>query len=310
MISIARENMFPGAVFDTHCHLDYVFRRLQQQGFLLNRTKEEDWLKAFLQIDTLDLRDSFGGCVANFCDPRDWCSRRGEDMIRGVVRDSRVFLAIGCHPHFADFFRGQELSFLEKLLTSWSLKGSVVAVGECGLDYSRKNNVSAEKQKKVFNLQLKLALRLHLPLVLHIREAEKDGYKALADANVPSYWPIHRHCFNGSLEEAEAWLKRFPCSRLGITGLITFHHAVQLHEVVREIPLDRLLLETDAPYFLPCQSPGLTKNHPALPGHVVHVAAKVAALKGVTLETVLQSNLEGVAEVYNVPAVQYYRKSR
>merc|ERR1712059_106519 len=81
---------------------------------------------------------------------------------------------------------------------------------------------------------------------------------------------------------------------------VTYKHAVKLHEVVRTVPLDKLLLETDAPYFLPRQVRGLERFQPALPGHVVHVAA----LKGVTLADVLRSNLEGVEAVYKIPAVQ------
>ena len=114
-----------------------------------------------------------------------------------------------------------------------------------------------------------------MPLVLHIREAEEEGRDVLKELEVPSNYPIHRHCFNGSLEEANSWMKLYPCSKLGLTGLVTFHNAKEVYEIARSIPLTHLLLETDAPYFLPLE---LSRDDYSYkfshPGHVLHVAAK------------------------------------
>merc|ERR1712034_86981 len=79
----------------------------------------------------------------------------------------------------------------------------------------------------------------------------EDGYRMLEHAGVPADWSIHRHCFTGDWATASTWLDRFTASKIGITGCVTFSSATQVHDTVRKMPLDRLLLETDAPYFLP-----------------------------------------------------------
>ena len=148
------------------------------------------------------------------------------------------------------------------------------------------------------NDQLKIAMQFKLPLVLHIREAEADGYAVLRAVGVPTDWPIHRHCFTGGWEKASLWLDMYRGSKIGITGIVTFQAKVQVKEMVRKIPLDRLLLETDAPYFLPARVD--RTKYPwncTLPGHIIHVAAQVAAIKGVTLRTVLEQNLINVHNI-------------
>ena len=219
--------------------------------------------------------------MANFCDPRDWAyGQQGQDMaevMRSCYDQPRVFLAVGCHPHFADRLDGARLRQLERLARS--LQGRFVAIGECGLDRSRKNDIPMQTQTKSFIAQVQLAMKLRLRLVLHIREAEEEGRAVLREQEVPADWPIHRHCFNDSWAVAEAWLRLYPGSKIGMTGLVTYGHAKAVHDVARRIPLDRLLLETDAPYSLPAGVGKATYRHRfAQPGHVVHVAAQVAYL--------------------------------
>ena len=149
-------------------------------------------------------------------------------------------------------------------------------------------------------------MQFKLPLVLHIRDAEADGYEVLEAAGVPVDWPIHRHCFTGGWEEASLWLDKYPYpgSKIGVTGVVTNREKLKILEMVRKIPLDRLLLETDAPYFLPARID--KKKYPrdcALPGHLIHVAAQVAAIKEVKLRTVLEQNLLNVHDIYKVGKV-------
>ena len=300
--SIDREQLFPGAVFDSHCHLDFAYRRLKREGQGCVQSLEQ-----CLALDGEDLGTSFGGCVANFCNPSDWSQGRSGRLvsndIENSMRDRRVFITIGCHPHYADRMHGNRMEQLGLLVSGKSeyLHSKVVALGECGLDYSRKNTVEKALQRKVFSEQLKIALKFNLPLVLHIRDAEADGYDVLAASGVPSDWPIHRHCFTGGWEEASEWLKSYPASKIGITGVATYQSAGKVREVVRNIPLNRILLETDAPYFLPARVD--KSKYPwscALPGHVIHVAALVAVIKRVELRTVLEHNLMNVHDIYKV----------
>jgi TatD DNase family protein len=271
--TIHRADLQPGAVWDSHCHLDFLSRKLAREG-----TRNGEQLEVSLRLDGENLGDRFGGCIANFCDPRDWASgRQGQDItavLKSCRTQHRVFLAVGCHPHFADRLNGAQLLQLERL--AGRLQGRLVAIGECGIDRSRKNDIPMQVQRKSFTAQVRLALKLRLPLVLHIRDAEEEGRAVLREQDVPAEWPIHRHCFNDSWAVAEEWLDLYPGSKIGLTGLVTYGHAAAVHEVARRIPLDRLLLETDAPYFLPAGVSKATYRHRfAQPGHVVHVAAQV-----------------------------------
>jgi len=287
----------PGTVFDSHCHLDILGNRLKIEG--RNVTGVHDRL----EVDGVGLGEIFAGCVANFCDPREWT--RGvkfSKYLKTAEKDDKVFLSIGVHPHFADRLTSSGRLQLERLLRGdGDILRSVVAIGECGLDYSTKNTVDRELQKKVFHEQLLLGLKYNLPFVLHVREAEEDGYEVLQKAGVPDDWLIHRHCFTGGWQAASVWLKRYPSSKIGIAGCVTFRSATQIHNAVRNIPLDRMLLETDAPYFLPV---GVDSNQYqysfSQPGHLVHVAAKVAELKGLAVEKVLAANRRNVTEIYGI----------
>jgi TatD DNase family protein len=272
--TIRRADLQPGDVWDSHCHLDFLARKLAREG-----TRHGERLEVSLRLDGENLGERFGGCVANFCDPRDWAhGQQGQDtaqVLRSCRDQPRVFLAVGCHPHFADRLDDVRLLQLERL--AGRLTGRLVAIGECGLDRSKKNYIPMETQTKSFTMQVQLALKLRLPLVLHIREAEEEGRAVLREQEVPADWPMHRHCFNDTWAVAEAWLRLYPGSKIGLTGLVTYGHAKAVHEVARRIPLDRLLLETDAPYFLPAGVGKTSYRHRfAQPGHVVHVAAQVA----------------------------------
>ena len=137
-----------------------------------------------------------------------------------------------------------------------------------------------EVQKKYFEAQIDIARELNLPLVLHIRGAEEEAKELMKKKKVPANFRIHYHCFTGTWKAAEAWLFAYPTSKIGLTGLVTFDHAKFVHEVARHIPLDKLLLETDAPYFLPSGVSKESYRHTfSQPGHVVHVAAQVSNLR-------------------------------
>ena len=104
-------------------------------------------------------------------------------------------------------------------------------------------------------------------------------------------------------EEAESWLELFPGSKIGLTGVVTNAHAKAVHEVAKRVPLDRLLLETDAPYFLPAELAKSASPYSyqfSQPGQVIHVAAQIAALRGVSLEEVLDANRRNIEDVYGI----------
>ena len=142
---------------------------------------------------------------ANFHNPSGWLGGAGP-ALRQAAAEERVWVAVGCHPHFAAQFGPQTLREMEAAMKEvW---GSVVAVGECGLDFSGRNMVPEEQQVAVFRAQVRLARRLRLPLVLHIRDAEQEGRRVLREEGLPREWPVHRHCFTGEAVEGSRWLRR------------------------------------------------------------------------------------------------------
>eukprot|EP00930_Biecheleria_cincta_P025871 TRINITY_DN18348_c0_g1_i1.p1 TRINITY_DN18348_c0_g1~~TRINITY_DN18348_c0_g1_i1.p1 ORF type:complete len:185 (+),score=37.23 TRINITY_DN18348_c0_g1_i1:534-1088(+) len=184
-------------------------------------------------------------------------------------------------------------------MMSWE---KVVAWGECGLDYFDKNTRQQKKdvefralQRKVFARQLDLAASLEMPLVVHTRFAEEDTLE-LMERHVPESQLVHVHCFTSSLGLARALLHRFPRLYLGFTGVVTFKNAPDVQEVVREVPLERMLLETDGPYMAPEPHRGRVAH----PGHVAHVAKQVALLKDRPLEEVLKQCRENTRRIYGI----------
>ena len=177
------------SVFDSHCHLE----------FMAWRNAPIETLSHCMERDGENLGNKFRGCIVNFCQPGQWSQgARGESvshLLRDSARDGRIGISLGCHPHFADKMTDYRWKQLKRLVSAPSEEFpwlEVVAFGECGLDYSHKNSVDKNRQIEVFERQLKLALSLSLPLVLHLREAEDDGLAVLERVGVPPSYPIHR----------------------------------------------------------------------------------------------------------------------
>lgn len=271
------ENTF----IDSHCHLDFLFDRLPFNGNFQNYYRKN--------LDTFP--SNFAGCVAVFCEPKSFTS---EGLWKVLVNDDMVWLAMGCHPKKATGFDDAAENGLSNCLKH----PKVVAVGEIGLDYSGRFIESAEIQKKVFVCQIKMALAVKKPLVIHCRDAQDDCLQILKK-HVPSDYRIHCHCFTKSFKLAKEWLALFPNLYIGLTPLVTYPSAKEVHDTARNIPLERLLLETDTPYFVPKFVPrGMMKfSHPGL---AISVAFEVAKLKGTCVEKVLQHCLENTKKMYGI----------
>ncbi|KAH7942629.1 hypothetical protein HPB51_028689 [Rhipicephalus microplus] len=258
MDHVAKQWPYSVGLVDTHCHLDFLFRKTGHHGtFSEFRRKHQA---------TFPL--NYEGCVAVFCDPETFKKR---SVWRGLLAEKEIWGAFGCHPHMAKLYDED----IEDAMIDALEQPKVVALGEIGLDYSSKARLRR---------QLQLASKGKLPLVIHSRDASQDTCGSSKE-EMPADWPIHRHCFTGGWTEAQQWMDTFPNLFLGLTPLVGFHSAGPLAEVGRRIPLDRLLLETDAPYFLPkSESNRLQQSHP---GMAIHVATKVSAMRGIPLEEVL-----------------------
>lgn len=281
-------------IIDSHCHLEFIKKRF----------KRDVSLAECMELDGECLGDKFRGAIVNFCQPSEWSCGSGSDQVTSLLRDAaddpRVGVTIGCHPHFSDQMTEARWRQLEALTSGSMEKFSwlrVVALGECGLDYTLKNHVSRTIQMEVFARQLNLAMKFNLPLVLHIRDAEADGLRVLDTVGVPSNYPIHRHCFGGDVKDARAWTKRYPCSKIGVTGLVTRQDAKDVRRVIKDVCLDRILLETDAPYHLP-EGAANSQFKCSFPGHVIHVAKEVALIKNTSIENVYRQSFISCKTIY------------
>jgi len=180
-----------------------------------------------------------------------------------------VFAAVGVHPHDADNAESDYLSSLKELVGD----RLVVAIGEIGLDFN-KNYSSPEAQSEIFRSQIKLAQELDLPMIIHNRDSDELMEEILLSEG---YFKGVIHCYTGGLEFAKKLVEMGFL--LGFTGIATFGVS-ELEEVIKWVPPDRLLVETDGPYMTPVPHRG-KRNEPS---YVMHVAEKIAELKEITLE--------------------------
>lgn len=194
-----------------------------------------------------------------------------------------VWATAGVHPHDAK----DGLDGLEELL----VHPSVVAVGECGLDFHYDHS-PREVQRDVFATQIQMALAHDLALVIHTREAWSETFEILETEGVPDRTVFH--CFSGGPDEARHCLDLGAV--LSFSGIVTFPSATDLHAAARMCPLDRLLVETDSPYLAPVPHRG-KRNQPAW---VPEVGASIAALRGVAVDVVAEASWTNAERTYRL----------
>jgi TatD DNase family protein len=201
-----------------------------------------------------------------------------EDGIRLAERYPLMVASVGVQPHDASKARPETYARLREL----AAHPKVVAIGEIGLDYHYHFS-PPEVQREVFARQLELARELWLPVIIHTREAWPDTLRLLGEA--PLAGGI-MHCFSEGPEEAEQALALG--FHISFAGVVTFPKALRIQAAARMVPLERLLVETDAPYLAPVPHRG-KRNEPAF---VVETARKLAALRGTTLEQIAAATTE------------------
>jgi TatD DNase family protein len=201
-----------------------------------------------------------------------------------------VRLAYGVHPHAASTGGsepGQAARLVEERLRDAPL---ATAVGEIGLDYHYDLS-PRDLQQRAFREQIALARRVHLPIVLHTREATEDTFRILEEEAASEVGGVF-HCFTGDRGMARRAVD--AGFYLSLSGIVTFPRATELHEVAKMVPLDRLLIETDSPFLAPVPHRG-TRNEPA---HVVCVAEAVARLREMTTEAVGQATRDNFGRLF------------
>jgi TatD DNase family protein len=200
-------------------------------------------------------------------------------------------LSIGVHPHTAGKFADNPAAAAHLVEARLAGTPAARAIGEIGLDYHY-DFAPRDVQQAVFREQIALAQRRTLPIVIHTREAEEDTFRILAEVPLSEPRGVF-HCFTGDRAMARRALD--AGFHISLAGIVTFPRATELHEVAKDVPLDRLLIETDSPFLAPVPHRG-TRNEPA---RVVHVAEAIAALRGTTAEAVGEASRENFTRLFN-----------
>lgn len=247
---------------DTHCHLD-------------NEKFDEDRLEVIERIkENLEFCVNIGYDLAS--------SKKSLELAKEY---DFIYAVIGVHPiDIAEY--SEEV---EKELEHLGKNPKVVAIGEIGLDYHWMTEPK-EIQQERFKSQLELAERLNKPVVIHTRDAMEDTVNILK--NYPNITGVI-HCYPGSLETAKQLVDRFY---LGIGGTLTFKNSKKAVEVVKDIPLDRIVIETDCPYLTPEPFRG-KRNEPI---YVEYVAKKIAEIKEISVEDVTKITTENAKKLYRI----------
>lgn len=199
-----------------------------------------------------------------------------------------IYAAVGVHPHSAKDMNEDTL----KILKALSKNDKVVAIGEIGLDYHYDNS-PRDVQKKWFKEQIKLAKELNLPIIIHTREAQKDTFDIVKEEYDENLRGV-LHCYSGSLEMAREYLDMG--FYISFAGPITFKNSKVPKQVAKEVPLDKLLVETDCPYLTPEPHRG-KRNEPL---YVRYVASTIAELKGITFEEVARRTKENAIRFFEI----------
>ena len=213
-----------------------------------------------------------------------------ESSARSVALASQyetVYAAVGVHPHEAEKVVAADYD----QLAEWTELDKVVAIGEIGLDYYYDLS-PRDLQKEVFIRQLDVARQMHMPIVIHDRDAHGDTMAILKREGKGLIGVVH--CFAGSLEMANELIKMGWY--IGCDGPVTFKNAAKLPEIMTKIPLERLLIETDSPYLTPVPLRG-KRNEPA---YVRFVAEHIAALRGISGEELAKVTTKNVCDLFHI----------
>ncbi|MEQ1538733.1 MAG: TatD family hydrolase [Sphingorhabdus sp.] len=250
---------------DSHCHLNYK-GLVEHQGDVLQRARDAG-VGAMLNISTREC---------------EW-----DDVIGLAEREADVWASVGIHPHEADAHVGIDAA---KLIEK-AKNPRVIGIGETGLDYYYDHSDRAQ-QCTSFREHIAAARETGLPLIVHTRDAEDDTAEILAEEMGKGAFPGVIHCFTASAEFGRKALELGLY--ISISGIVTFKNAKDLQDVAREIPADRLLIETDSPFLAPVPHRG----KPCEPAFVASTAQFIANLRGVSVDDLAQQSSDNFYRLF------------
>ena len=249
-------------MIDTHCHV--YEEEMSNYREIIKECEKKD---ISMIINAVDINSS-------------------RDIIKLSSEYKNVYAAIGLNYDTIDRVEKADLIELEKLIK----KEKIVAIGEIGLDYYwTKDN--KDKQIEFFKAQLELAKKYNLPVIIHARDSVQDVYDILKESGVNKG---SMHCYSGSFEMAKEFIKLG--FKIGIDGPITFKNNKKGVEVVNNIDLKDILLETDSPYLSPEPNRGKQNS----PLNLIYIAKRIAEIKGISVEEVINITTNNAKELYNL----------
>jgi TatD DNase family protein len=255
------------SVIDTHCHLD-----------MINSGKDIDKVVSRAVEKGVSLIITVGIDLES--------SKKAIDI---AEQYETVYATVGIHPHNVQELQDDSYDELEKLCDN----NKVVAYGEIGLDFV-KQYAPQHVQLEHYARQVELAKKVGLPLVIHDREAHDEILHILIN-EAPFAAAGVMHCFSGDWQFATRVLDLGFF--ISIPGVVTFNKASSLHEVAQKIPLDKLILETDAPFLAPDPCRGKTN----IPEYMLYTAQKIADLRGISVEEVARTTTDNAQKLFNIP---------
>lgn len=246
---------------DTHCHIyDEYYDDIEK---VLKKIKD----------------NNIGKIINNGCD-----AKSNIEVLKKVSSYDFMYGALGIHPESVLDYKKEDIDFIEKHLND----EKIVAIGEIGLDYHY-GKENKEAQISLFEEQLKLAEKYNKPVIIHSRDATLDTIETIKKYKVRGVI----HSFSGSLETANIYLKLGFL--LGVNGVITFKNC-NLKDVIKEISLEKIVLETDSPYLTPVPFRGERNDS----SHINEIAEFVASLKGVSMEHLANITNENIHQVFDI----------
>ncbi len=241
-------------LIDTHCHIDMLVDSETSLETVLTDMHCNSVKKAVIPAVEIKTQDT---------------------VVKLANSEENLFGMVGLFPTEAKTYTQEFEQEMEELAKS---NPKIVAVGEIGLDYYWDKSF-VNLQKEIFIKQIQMAKRLQLPVVVHDREAHKDCFDILKEKN-PDRGVLF-HCFSGSTEFMKECVKQGWYIALG--GVVTFKNAIKMKEVAHDVPLDKLVLETDSPYLTPVPYRG----KPNKPAYVKYVAEEIAKIKQMSVEELI-----------------------
>lgn len=246
---------------DVHCHLDSNY--YNDIDKVINNAKKNNVNKLI-----------YNGCN----------KKSNKEVIRLINKYDSVYGAVGYHPTELDDVNEKDYELLESLLSN----KKIVAIGEIGLDYHYPDT-NKEKQKYAFRRQLELAEKHNIPVIVHNRDAIQDTFDIMSEYNIKGVI----HCFSGSVEMAKEFIKKGFLISVG--GIITFKNAKNIIEVIKNIDLSYILLETDSPYL----TPEPFRKEQNEPMYIPIIASKIADILNVSIEDVSSKTTDNAKRLFD-----------